>query len=102
MRAVVNEDTSLYTTASTILQSHYFLATLCKREGKQQKAAENYQNEFRDMYSSTHIIWVIKSRRIRREVFMVHKGQQTYMYRILMRKLLATPMVGQRYRGPQE
>jgi len=46
------------------------------------------------MYSSTNIIWVIKSRRIRWEVFMAHTGQQTYTYRILMRKLLATPMVG--------
>jgi hypothetical protein len=75
LREVVNKHTSLYSTASITFQSHQFLATLCKRDKKQQKAAENYKDELHELYSSTNTVWVIKPQRIRQAVYMVFSSK---------------------------
>ena len=55
-----------------------------------------HNTELNDMYSSSSIIWVIKSRRMRWAGHVAHMGERTGAYRILVgrpegKSLLARP-----------
>ena len=48
--------------------------------------SHHYNEELNDLYSSPNVVWVIKSRRMRRAGHEARMGEERGVYRVLVRK----------------
>jgi len=55
-----------------------------KREEVTWEWRKLHNEEFNDLYPSPNIVWVIKSRRMRRAEHLVHLGERIGLYRVFL------------------